>query len=382
MRTFTLVITNMRFSDVIGQEQVKARLLETVKEGRVSHAQLFLGPEGSGNLASALAYARYILCQQRKEDDACEECHACQMSAKLTHPDLHFSFPVILSSKVSVSDHLVADWRKAVLEMPYMTTGWWYNFLGEEKKQGVIGVKESDDVVRKLSLKSYEGGYKIMVLWCPELLNTAAANKLLKIIEEPPAGTLFLLVAGDHEKILPTILSRTQMVKFSRLSREQITQGLQSQLSLPGEQAEALALLADGNYFEALQLAKHGNEEQVHFVQFRNWMRICFRKDVKGAVYWADEMASQGREKQKRLLAYALHLFRECVIGNYVGDEQVRLAGQERDFTLNFAPYVKSTNLLDLTEAFTDAHQHVERNANARILFLDLSFKVFRLLNR
>jgi len=288
----------------------------------------------------------------------------------------------VLSSKTKVSDDILAEWRKAVIENSYLTTASWYQSLGEEKKQGVISVRESDDILRKLSLKSYEGGYKIMILWMPELLNIAAANKLLKIIEEPPSGTLFLLVANDHEQLLATILSRTQLVKFARLSETEIAMGLRDHIQISTEAADNISRLADGNFFEALQLSRGSRSEEPHFMQFRDWMRVCFRKDVKGAVYWADEIAGVGRERQKRLLTYGMHVFRECMMGNYVGDEELRMVGDERGFALKFAPFVKSTNLIELTEVFNEAHYHIERNANARILFLDLSFKVFRLLSR
>jgi len=372
----------MLFQDVVGQKSVKESLLRSVHNGRISHAQLFLGPQGCGNLAAAVAYSRFILCSNQQAEDACGECHSCKMVNKLAHPDLHFSFPVILSSKVSVSDHLIEPWRKALLQQPYLTTNWWYSFLSEEKKQGVIGTKESEEIVRKLSLKSYEGGFKIVIIWMPELLNGSASNKLLKIIEEPPPKTLFILVANDHEKLLPTVLSRTQLIKFKRLPEEVISEALVQRKQVDVAQAASVSRLADGSYFEAVELLDRGKEGTEYFDSFSKWMRLCFQRDVKGAVHFSDEVAAMGREKQKRILRYGLHIFRESIVSNYVGDDALKMIGEEMEFTLRFAPYVKSDNMLELCAIFSDAHAHVERNANAKIVFLDVSFKVFRLLKR
>lgn len=372
----------MYFKDLIGQEKVKERLTRSISDQRIAHAQLFLGNEGSGNLLGALAYARMLLCQNPGEEDACGECPSCQQIDQLAHPDLHFSYPVILSSRVAVSNDAITEWRKALKHHPYMNTNYWYQQMGEDKKQGVINVKESDDIVRKLTLKSFTGGYKVMIIWMPELLNISASNKLLKIIEEPPAKTVFLLVAQDHEKIIQTILSRTQLVKFGRATDEQITNGLLDRVHVPADRAATIARIADGNFHQAFVMASEGEANQDNFNLFRDWMRLCFRKDVKGAVNWADEIATKGRERQKALIGYSLHVFRECLVGNYGGQEVMRLDGEEMDFGVKFSDFVKSTNILPLFQEFNDAAYHVERNANPRILFLDLSFKIFKHINR
>jgi DNA polymerase-3 subunit delta' len=372
----------MYFRDIIGQSKVKERLWTSANNSRIPHAQLFLGPEGSGNLAMAIAYARYILCNDRMPQDACGVCPTCLKIDKLVHPDLHFSFPVILSSRMAVSNDALTQWREAVLEEPYLNTSYWYQKLGEEKKQGVINVKESDEIVKKLALKSFEGGYKIMIIWMPELLNISASNKLLKILEEPPAKTLFLLVANDQEQLIQTILSRTQLVKMSRLSDEEVTSGLLDHMSVDGMQAPSIGRIADGNYLKAKTLVREGEADHDNFNLFRDWMRLCFRKDVKGAVNWVDELAGLGRERQKSLLNYGLHLFRECLVGNYSNEDLVRLDGEEMAFSGKFSNYIKSGNILPLYEEFNTAHYHVERNANPKILFLDLSFKVFKWINK
>lgn len=327
----------------------------------------------------ALAFSRYLLCQDRSETDACGECPSCVKLDQLAHPDVHFVFPVILSAKTRTSDDILPEFRKAVQEHPYMGVSWWYNFLGEEKKQGVISVRDSDDVVKKLSLKAFEGGYKIMIIWMPEMLNIAAANKLLKIIEEPPERTLFILVAEHHEKLLATIISRTQQVRLPALKDEDVVQELRKRQVDPNRAAD-IARISNGNLHKAIETASKGADDQETFMRFRDWMRLCFKKDVKGAVRWVDEIATLGREKQKTLLVYAMHIFRECMIGNYTHEDMVRLAGSELEFSKGFAQFIKGSNILQLTEAFNEACFHIERNANPRILFLDLSFKVFRLL--
>ncbi len=370
----------MYFNNIIGQEEAKHHLLQTVKEGRISHAQLFLSPQGTGGLPLAIAYARYVLCSNKQEQDACGQCPSCVQLDKLAHPDLHFAYPVVLSSKVKVSDDVLPAWREAVLERPYMSANWWYEQLGEDKKQGVLGVAESAEIVRKLALKSFEGGYKVMIIWMAELMNTAAANKLLKIIEEPPEKTLFVLITENHEDILPTIISRTQLLKLNKIKEPTIATALQQAYGLEVTEANAFARLAEGSYFEAGKLVEEREEENQNFVQFRDWMRICFRRDVGEAIRWVDSMAGIGREKQKSFLRYGLHIFRQCIVGNY-GDEQlVRLNGTELEFSKKFAPFLNGNNMVALVEEFDTAHYHIERNANPKILFLDLSFKVFKLL--
>ncbi len=372
----------MFFNDIYGQEAVKERLIRGAKEGRVSHAWLFLGPEGCGHHPMAFAYARYLLCSDPGETDACKTCPSCRQVNQLAHPDLHFIYPVILSPQNRSAGDAVALFRKAMLQQPYMSLESWYQTLGEEKKQGVISVRDSDEVVKKLRLKSFGGGYKVMIIWRPEMLNLAAGNKLLKIIEEPPSKTVFILVGEQPEHILATIRSRTQTVRFQALSEEVVAQALETTTQVGSEEARTIARCSEGNMHLALQRARQGNKEPEHFLRFREWMRICFKKDVKGAIRWVDEIAGMGREKQKLLLVYGMQIFRECMIGNYTGEAHMRISGSELDFSKGFARFIRSSNLIPLTEAFNDAAYHIERNANPRILFLDLSFKVFRLLHQ
>lgn len=372
----------MKFSSVIGQEEVKDRLRSSVIDQRISHAQLFLGREGSGMLATALAYASYVLCEQRTETDSCGTCPACMKLNSLSHPDLHFSFPIILSKKAETSDSFSALWKQTVLNNPYLNLEDWYDSQEETNKQGVIGVKESDDIVKKLSLKSFGGGYKICVIWMPERMNLSAANKLLKIVEEPPDKTLFLFVAESYDDLLPTIVSRLQLIRFKPIPEDVISAGLKSNEGLEDGAAKGVAFLAEGNYRKALIHANQQELELQSFEAFRGWMRLCFRKDVVGAISWVDEIARIGRERQKLLLKYGLDIFRQCLVGNYLGGDQVKLVGAEKDFGDKFMPYIKGANISELRSQFEEASFKLERNASPKILFLDLSFTMFRLINQ
>lgn len=371
----------MLFKEVIGHNDLKDTLVQSIKDGRISHAQLFLGPEGSGNLAMALAYVQYVYCKNRQEDDSCGECPSCKKISSLSHPDLHFSFPFVKAGKEGeTSDNFVISFRKAIIESPYINLLNWYDYLGNQDKQGIISVKESEQIIKKLSLKSFEGGYKTYILWMPEKLNTSAANKLLKTIEEPPDKTIIILVANDSEQILPTILSRTQLVKLAPLNDEEVADGLIKEFETEHQLASNLASMSEGNYFQARSLALKAGENNENFLFFRDWMRLCFKKDIKGVSGWVDEISKIGRARQKDFLKYSLHLIRQCSLANYGVEELVTLKGDERVFMQKFALFVNHINLEDYISLFDDARKHIDRNANARILFTDLSYRVLMLL--
>jgi len=371
----------MLFRSVIGHQDIKSKLIQTVKNGRISHAQLFLGSEGSGNLAMALAYVHYLFCEDRKDDDSCGVCPSCLKNAKMVHPDVHFSFPFITKGPKDFSNNYIEPFREAVLADPYLNLIKWYAKLGEEKKQGIINVAESAEISKKLSLKAYEGGYKVSLIWMPENFIIAAANKLLKILEEPPDNTVIILVAHEPEKMLKTILSRTQLVLIPRLSDLEVTQGLISKFEMESELAANLAAVSDGNYFMARESALNAQSINENFELFRDWMRLCFKKDIKGVTGWVQNIATIGREKQKHFLNYGLHLVRQCAVLNYGVENLVNMGGDERVFMQQFAPFVTHDNLQQYIETFNLAHQHIQRNANPRILFTDLSFEVLVMLN-
>lgn len=379
----------MLFKNVLGLEHIKNHLVTTAETGRVAHAQLFVGPEGSGVLPMALAYAQYLLCGNTggENDGGNTVCNTKCNS--LTHPDLHFAFPVSNSDKVkshAVSDHYIEEWRQFVKEQPYGNLFDWYRQIGIEKKQGQIGVDEAQDMVKKLSLKSYEGGYKILIVWMAEKMNISAANKLLKLIEEPPNKTVLLLLAEDEEQIINTIRSRCQILNFPPLAEQVIT----DELLLTGVgQTEALtiALEANGNFNKALDLLNKDSEDLVFERWFVQWVRSAFKaKGNKGAIQelilWSEEVAKTGREVQKKFLNYCLTMIRQALLLNYNANELVYAKVHMEGFDLKkFAPFVHENNILDIVKELEQAIFHVERNGNSKLIFTDLSIKLTRLLH-
>jgi DNA polymerase-3 subunit delta' len=375
----------MQFKDIIGHENVKTRLIKSVNNGRISHAQLFLGPEGCGNLPMAIAYAQYISCQNKTANDSCGACESCIKFQKLIHPDLHFVFPVASSAEVKVkptSTQYISKWREAVLNEPYLSLANWQNKIETGNKQLLISKNESESILKVLSLKTYESEYKTMIIWYPERFNIASGNKLLKIIEEPPSKTLFILVAQDSEQIISTILSRTQLVKVGRIKEDVLQIELEKKYNLESSVANKIAHQSDGNLISAQKLIEHSSTEEEFHELFKVWMRSAFKGNVAGLIEWSESMASTsfGREKQKQFLKYALHLFRESLIKNYGDPEMERTASNELNFLSKFAPYIHGANCIEIIEVFNDASYHIERNANPKILFLDISLKLTKLL--
>jgi DNA polymerase-3 subunit delta' len=371
----------MLFKDIIGQQAVKDRLIRSVKEGRISHAQLFLGPQGSGSLAMAVAYAQYICCSNKRETESCDQCSSCIKYNKLVHPDLHFVYPVALSKDVRTSSDVITEWRSAFLSNPYISLFNWFEQLNAENKQAIIGVEESGDILRKLSLTTYEAEYKIMIIWQAEKMNQAAANKLLKILEEPPDKTLFLLICENEEQLLRTIVSRTQLIKINKIKDEELADALVVNNELSPEAAQKIAHLADGNYTEALLLISENENAAQNLVSFQKLMRASLKFDPKAVMVWIDEIAAAGRERQKNFLNYALHIMRESLVLNYADASLIKLGADEQDFVKKFSPFIHVSNVERFIEELNSAHYHMERNANAKILFMDLAFKFNELLN-
>ncbi|MCE3277825.1 MAG: polymerase subunit delta [Bacteroidetes bacterium] len=371
----------MLFSEIIGQQAAKDRLLRSVSDGRISHAQLFLGPQGSGSLALAVAYAQYISCSNKQPTDSCGACSSCIKYNKLIHPDLHFVYPVALSKDVRVSTDVAPKWRETFLDNPYITLFNWFESLDAENKQAVIGVEESGEILRKLSLTTYEAEYKIMVIWQAEKMNQASANKLLKILEEPPDKTLFLLVCENEEQLLRTIVSRTQLIKIPKISEEDLINALVDQQGISREAAEKISHLADGNYADALLLLNENENAAQNLASFQKLMRASLKFNPQGVFAWIDEVNAAGRERQKNFINYALHIIRESMMLNYGDASLVKLGADEQDFVRKFAPFIHAGNIERFMEELNKAYYHMERNANARILFMDLAFKFNELLN-
>lgn len=375
----------MQFKEVVGHHKIKGKLIHTIKGNRVSHAQLFLGSEGSGNLALAIAYAQYVSCENKQENDSCGVCPSCIKFQKLVHPDLHFVYPVSTSKTVKkdpVSDDYITLWREIIIENPYINQNKWYEIIDVENKQGIISKNESKEILKKLNLKTFESEYKIMIIWLPEKMNAAAASKLLKLIEEPPAKTLFLMVSENSEQILSTILSRTQLIKIPKIDDESMRNALCDRLGLSPEKAGDIAHLANGNYFEAQNLISSTEEDNDNFDQFTQFMRLSYQRKVIEIINWVDEISRIGREKQKSFLAYSLRLIRENFMLNIKNKDLVYLTKKELEFSEKFSQFINQENISQIYEALNRAHSDIEMNAYNKIVFLDLALKIIKLIKK
>jgi DNA polymerase-3 subunit delta' len=381
----------MLFEDILGQEHIKKHLTQSVDNGRVPHAQLFVGPEGCGTLPMAIAYAQYLLCDNTNGENSSGN-DACNLKFKnVSHPDLHFAFPVTTSSKAKshpVSKHYIEEWRQLLKEQPYGNLFDWYKLLGVDNKQGQIGVDEAQDIVKSLVLKSYEGGYKVMLIWMAEKMNIACANKLLKLIEEPPNKTIFILIAEDEEQIINTIRSRCQVLHFPPLAEEVIIKALIKNYSLETSVATKIAHQSNGNYNKACDLVYQDSEDLQFEKWFVFWIRAAFKaKGNKAAIHdlisWSEDIAKTGRETQKQFLHFCLDFFRQALLLNYNATSLVYLEPKIEKFKLeNFAPFIHNNNILDISNELQDAIYHIERNGNSKIILTDLSIKLTRLLHK
>lgn len=385
----------MQFSQIIGQHDIKKRLKRSVTEQRIPHAQLLRGPEGVGKLGLAIAYAQYICCENRSEKDSCGVCPSCVKYKKLAHPDLHFVFPVIKPGNRTsvVCDDFIAEFRAEILKSPYFGLNDWYATISDDAKQGLIYSNESEEIIRKLSLKTYESEYKIMIIWLPEKMHATCANKLLKILEEPPEKTLFLLVSNEPDKIITTILSRTQHIHVPKLTDAEIVETLlkDDELELNDTDAVNIARIANGSYLGALAILNEGDENKVNFERFVMVMRLAWqvgnKKDhasLQTLRKWADDMAAStvGRERQKNFLSYAQHMTRENFIRNLQEKDLNYLTSFEADFSQRFSPFINERNVEDLMTEFALAERHIEQNVNAKMVFFDLVLKVIMLLKK
>lgn len=370
----------MFFKDVIGQEAVKQRLIAEVCGAHIPHARLLCGSPGAGKLPLALAYARYLCCHNRGETDACGKCPSCVKWNKLVHPDVHFVFPIVKKGKREVCDDFIAEWRTQVLDAPYFTLNHWLNTLDAENGQALIYAKESDEVTRKLSLKSTEGGYKICIIWMAEKMHPVCANKLLKLLEEPPAQTLFLLIAENPETILPTILSRTQLLRVPRLEEEDIAHALQQKYGVRPNDSLTLAHLANGSFINALEAIHLNEENELFFEWFVSLMRLAYQRRIREMKQWSEQLAGIGRERQKNFLAYAQQMIRENFIYNFHRKEMNYMTVQEQNFATRFAPFVNERNVMGIMDELTEAQAHIEQNVNARMVFFDFALKMIMLL--
>lgn len=371
-----------KWSDIVGQQEVKQHLMRLLAENRLPHAIMLCGPKGAGKLPLALAFAQTLLCQHPTDDGACGSCSDCHMSAIWAHPDLHFSFPIYKgkSSDKPVSDDFLQEWREQISRCPYFDTEEWLEDIGAENQQIVIYVQESDNLQRKLALKSSQGGRKVVVIWLPERMNEQTGNKLLKLIEEPPVGTHFLLVSQEPDLVLGTIQSRVQRINVPALSEEDICEALQVRHAMSPKDAKLLAHIAQGSYTEALKRMQSDSEQKLFFDLFVQLMRHCYARRIKEIHEWSLTVTELGRERQKRMLEYFQQQLRENFIYNFHQPQINFLGREEENFSTRFAPFINQSNVVGIMTELSDAQRDISQNVSARMVFFDLALKMIILL--
>ena len=372
-------------TSIVGQKEIQARLARQLHENAVPHALLFCGPEGSGKLAVALRFAQALLCKNPNEGQPCGQCQGCKMAGDFVHPDLHFVFPVIKQKGQSgdaVSDMYLKEWREVLRTSAYVDYQDWLERMLVQNQQAQIAVAESDQILRKLSLTSQQGGYKVMIIWLPELMNVQAANKLLKILEEPPKQTVFILVSNNSDKLLTTILSRTQRVAFKPLSKEDVSSALIQQCGLQEADARRIAHQSAGNFTRALKQIRVDADNGDFFERFVQLMRMCYQRDIKGIKNWSEEIADWGRERQKDFLDYVLYLVRENFMYNFQIPELNFMSQKESDFSVRFARFINERNVVEIMEAVEEARRDVGQNVNPKMIFFDFGLRMIVLIIR
>ena len=371
----------MLFKDIIGQEEAKERLIREAKEGKIAHARLFCGNEGVGKLPLAIAYAQYLSCEHPTDNDSCGVCPNCVKYNKLIHPDLHFVFPVIKKkNKDTISDDYLQEWREILNSSPYFNLNMWLKEMGAENQQAQIYVKESDEIIRKLNLKSSQGGYKVMIIWLPEKMNVECSNKLLKLLEEPPTQTIFILISEEPDTLLPTIQSRVQRFNIHAIDKEKIAETLCLNYGLEPNDAKNIAHRCQGNFLKALETIHLNEDNQFYFEEFVSLMRLAYQRKIREIKQWSDNIAAIGRERQKNFLAYIQRMLRESFIYNFHTPDISYLSGEEQKFSSRFSPFINEGNVISIMEELSIAEQHIGQNVNAKIVFFDLALKMIVLL--
>lgn len=375
----------MFFKDIVGQNEVKERLVTSARKGLIPHAQLFCGPEGIGKFPLALAYAQYLNCENPTDNDSCGKCASCVKYAHLTHPDLHFVFPIVkkAAKKKEVCDDYIADWREFVKQHNYyFNLTQWLDHIDAENSQGLIYAKESEEILRKLSLRIYEAKYKIMIIWLPEKMHESCANKLLKIIEEPTDNTIFLLVSDTPDNIITTIQSRCQRINVHGVAECDIVEALESEYNILPDDATTVAHLSKGSYLKAVETISLNEEHKFFFNLFVQMMRASYARNIKEIKTIGNELAAIGRENQKSFLIYSQRMVREYFVSNLHQPEITYLAQDEANFGIRFAPFINERNIVGFMDELALAERHIEQNVNAKMVFFDLCLKITMLIKQ
>lgn len=374
----------MYFGDIIGQKEIKQRLIQSAQTGVVPHAQLFTEQGGAGAFPLALAYGRYLNCTERTDSDACGRCPSCLKYNELAHPDLHFVFPIVAKKekKKEVCDDYLTEWRSFLKERPYFNIDSWLDYMEAGNSQAIIYSKESDEIIKKLSLRIYEATYRILLVWLPEKLHPTCANKLLKVIEEPPVNTIILMVSETPDLVLGTILSRAQRISIRGIEADAISAAMIARFGLSPEDAKHVAHLADGSYLNALEAISLDEENKFYLEQFKGMMRNSWARNVKGMKEMSDILAGIGRERQKNFLTYCQHLIRENFMYRFQAPELNYMNLSEAGFAVKFAPFINERNVFDIMEELAKAERHVAQNVNPKMVFFDLSLRLTVLIKR
>ena len=375
----------MKFSEVIGQKEVCERLVKMAEEQKVPHALLFCGPEGCGKMAVALAFASYLLGE--REEETLGNRRAVAMLKKWEHPDLHFTYPTIKSASMSsdhqpVSDDYAKEWRQLLAKGPYFQVSDWLSEMGDSNKQAIITGEESDSLSRQLGMASSQGGYKVSLIWLPERMNQTSANKILKLLEEPPSQTKFILVSEHPEQLLETIRSRTQRIDFKKIATPDMEEALIGRRGLEQDMAHRIARIANGNWNLAMEELNSGNENRQHLDMFIMLMRLAYLRNIHDLKKWSEVVSTFGREKQKRMLEYFMHMLRESFMYNFRQPALSYMTQEEEDFAKNFARFINEANIIDIANLFEESNRFIAQNANPKIVFFDLALKTIMLLIR
>ncbi len=375
----------MKFSEVIGQREACQRLVKMAEEQKVPHALLFCGPEGCGKMAVALAFASYLLGE--REEETPDNHRAVAMLRKWEHPDLHFTYPTIKSADMSsdhqpVSEDYAKEWRLLLGKGAYFQVSDWLSEMGDSNKQAIITGEESDQLSRQLSMTSSQGGYKVSLIWLPERMNQTSANKILKLLEEPPSQTKFILVSEHPEQLLETIRSRTQRIDFKKIATPDMEQALIERRGLEPDTAHRIARIANGNWNLAMEELNSGNENRQHLDMFIMLMRLAYMRNIHDLKKWSEVVSTFGREKQKRMLDYFMHMLRESFMYNFRQPELNYMTQEEEDFAKNFARFINEANIVDIADLFEESKRFITQNANPKIVFFDLALKIIVLLIR
>ena len=387
----------MKFSEIIGQERIVSRLMEMSDSGKIPHAIMFTGIEGSGTMPLAIAFAQYLLCKGQAPAETpsmglfgmeepepapavlerpCGKCSSCLMAKNLQHPDLHFMFPIYNKSNSHLCSEFITEWRDLLLSNPYFTYSDWMDACGAENQQLIIFEAESDEIFHKLSLVSSQGGYKICIIWLPEKMHPTCSNKMLKLIEEPPAGTIFIMVSEHPEQLLSTIRSRVQSIPVPPISEEAIYQELTSHYGIMDNLAKNIAHSSQGSMSAALKAIRDNSEEEAYFDLFVQIMRLTYMRKVREMKKWSEEVAGMGRERQKHFLTYCQRMVRENFIYNFHNPSLNYMREEESDFAVRFAPFINENNVIGIMNELSLCERDIAQNANAKIVFFDFALKL------